>query len=197
MTGLLAATSVVNEFATGAGAATSWVVTLPTKHHYTDGTTGSGTTLNGKAIAPFSEWFAETATTNGKSCDNVSFTLYNREEGVATPSGTQFSPVVAGAGTELCYEANVINFNTGSVFGAGVNRLNVDTTSVGTAGWARLSFTESAAATVGLTSGNGDTIFGLPVIGFAAIVRDAGSAAVNYGSSTEHAITRKVTQPIL
>jgi hypothetical protein len=197
VSGLLAATSVVNEFATGAGAATSWVLTFPTKHHYTD-TTGP--------VAPFSERFDTTAAYNptefplvmtadgtaGKSCDNISLTLFNREEGTEVQvDNTKFSPYVpTSQDVSLCYEVNVVDFNSSSVFGTGTNRLGVNTSAVGSAGWAALSFTEAAAATAGLATGYGDTIFGLPVIGFAATVRDAGGAAVNYGSSTEHSYVR-------
>jgi len=198
VTSLLAAASVVNEFATGAGAATSWVLTFPTKHHYTDAYTGAGTTLGGTAIAPFSEWFAETATTNGQSCDNIGMSLYNREEGtIVSVDDTQFSPYNPSSPTvALCYEANVIDFNSSSVFGGNIldgkitNRLAVDTSGVGTAGWAQLTYNETAAATTGL---NG--ILGLPTIGFSAIVRDTGDATVNYGSATQHTIVRGYVAP--
>lgn len=196
VSGLLAATSVVNEFATGAGAATSWVLTFPTKHHYTDKV---------GPIAPFSERFDETiapGVKRGKSCDNIEVTLFNREEGTAAASGTSFSPAVPGETAEICYEANVVDFNNSSVFGPGTNRLSINTTDVGTAGWARLSFTEDAAATQGLSTCGGagqcgqDSILGLPVIGFAAVVRDAGGATVNYGSSIEHAMERSQTNTV-
>jgi hypothetical protein len=182
VTGLLSATSVINEFATGAGAATSWVVTFPTKHHYTDAYTSSGTS-SGTASAPFSDWFYS----DGKSCDNISMSLYNREEGtVVSVDDTQFSPYNPSNPTvALCYEANVIDFNSSSVFGAGTNRLAVDTSGVGTSGWAQVNFTETPAAVTGLNS-----ILGLPTIGFAAVMRDAESATVNYGSSAEHTYLR-------
>ena len=191
VTGLLAASSVVNEFATGAGAATSWVLTFPTKHHYTDKV---------GPIAPFSERFDEEiapGVKRGKSCDNIEVTLFNREEGTAAASGTSFSPAVPGETAEICYEANVVDFNNSSVFGAGTNRLSISTADVGTAGWARLSFTEAAAlagvSTCGGSGNCGDTLAGLPVIGFAAIVRDAGGAAVNYGSNIEHTYEKSYT----
>lgn len=196
VTALLAANSVVNEFATGAGASTSWVLTFPTKHHYTD---------NAGPMAPFSERFDTTAAFNdeliplvteatgtiGKSCDNIGLSLFNREEGtVQSVDNTQFSPAPAGgAPVALCYEVNVVDFNSSSVFGAGTNRLAVDTSGVGTAGWAQLSFTEAAA----IVGANG--VQGLPTIGFSATVRDAGGAAVNYGSSTEHTIVRGYVAP--
>jgi hypothetical protein len=186
---LLRATSVINEYATGTNASTSWVVTFPTKHFHTDNyTAGTGPSLPGTPDGGFSEWFPKfdqsynVLATGGKSCDNVGLNVYNREEGTFAPSGTQFSPVPAGSSVELCYEANVIDFNNSSVFGTGTNRLGVNTTTVGTAGWAELAFTEGPAVTAG----------GLPVIGFAAITRDTGAAIANYGSAVEHAYRKEL-----
>lgn len=181
---LLRASSVINEFATGAGAATSWVMTFPTKHHYTDSYTAvTGPTLDdGIPSGGFSEWFYNTPPTtgDGKSCDNIGLNIYNREEGTVQNLGnTNFSPAPTSEFVELCYETNVVDFNGSSVFGAGTNRLGVSTAAVGTAGWAELTFDEN-------------TLGGLPVIGFAATVRDAGGATVNYGSSTEHTYKRVV-----
>lgn len=183
VTNLLQATSVINEFATGGGnTSTSWVVTFPTKHHYTDAYTSLGTSP-GVASAPFSDWFYP----DGLSCDNIGMSLFNREEGtVISVDNTQFSPYNPSTPTvSLCYEANVIDFNSSSVFGTGTNRLAVDTSGVGTAGWAKLTFTETPAATTGL---NG--YLGLPTIGFSAIMRDGADATINYGSSTEHTTVR-------
>jgi len=187
---LLRATAVVNEFATGSGAATSWVMTYPTKHHYTDAYTAvTGPTFdNGIPTGGFSEWFYTPVTLlvpgavkNGKSCDNIGLSIFNREEGTILNLGnTNFSPAPTSASVEICYEANVVDYNGSNVFGAGTNRLGVSTASVGTAGWASLSFTEAPAIAAG----------GLPVIGFGATVRDAGGAAVNYGSSTAHSYRR-------
>lgn len=182
VTALLQADSLINEFATGGGnTSTSWVVTFPTKHHYTD---------NVGPFAPFSARFG--TPTSGKSCDDIALTLYNREEGTVIETGsTQFSPApVAGALPALCYEANVIDFNASSVFGVGTNRLAVNTSEVGAQGWAQLRFVESPAATTGL---NG--VFGLPAIGFAAIMRDGADATVNYGSSTAHTTVRRQAAP--
>jgi hypothetical protein len=179
---LLRADSIINEFATGAGAATSWVVTMPTKHHYTDSYTPvTGPTLAGVPSGGFSDWFY----TDGLSCDNVEMGMVNREEGrIQTVDNTQFSPYNPSNPTvALCYEANVIDFNSSSVFGTGTNRLALDTSGVGTAGWATLTFTEDG------------TFGGLPAIGFAAIVRDAGGAAVNYGSSIEHTFVKAPLVP--
>lgn len=181
---LLRASSVINEYATGTNASTSWVVTFPTKHFHTDAYTPfTGPSLPGTPDGGFSEWFPKfdqngnVLATGGKSCDNVGLAVFNREEGTFAPSGTQFSPTPAGSSVELCYEVNVIDFNNSSVFGTGTNRLGVNTATVGSAGWAELAFTEGPAVTAG----------GLPVIGFAAITRDTGAAIANYGSAVEHA----------
>lgn len=184
----LMATSVINEFATGSGAATSWVVTFPTKHHYTDSyTLATGTnTAAPTDYAPFSNRFVTDTDgsgpdATGKSCDKIGMTLTNREEGrVETVDNTNFSPKPpVSSSVDLCYEVNVVNFNSSSnVFGDGTNRLTVDTSGVGTAGWAELSFTSTNATTTGLQG-----FVGLPTIGFAAVMRDAGGASVNYGSA--------------
>lgn len=192
VTNLLQTTAVINEFATGGGnTSTSWVITFPTKHHYTDAYTSTGTVQSGAPVAPFSEWFY-TSSTSGKSCDNISMSLYNREEGtVVTVENTQFSPYNPSSPTvSLCYEANVIDFNSSSVFGGGTNRLAVDTSAVGAQGWAQVNFVEAPAAQTGL---NG--VLGLPAIGFAAIMRDGADATVNYGSSTQHTTVRSAYMP--
>ena len=164
---LLSADNVINEYASGSGAATTWVVTAPTKHFYTD-------KLETAVVkAPFANLFT------GTSCDQVTLAWYDRNEATAT-SGTHFSPYTPGSDS-LCYEANLIDFNGASVFGAGVNHKAIDTTSVGTSGWVNLSLTNT-----GNLSTDKTTVTGLPVIGFAAIVRDTGSAATNYGSSEMH-----------
>jgi hypothetical protein len=193
----LMSTGVINEFASGTGAATSWVITFPTKHYYTDALVDPaiGPTLeDGDANAPFSEWFYNGAG-DGKSCEPLSLAnLFDREEltSTAPPGRRRFSPVEYSTptGVNLCYEVNVVDFNSSSIFGAGTNHLGVDTTDIGTSGWMELSFIGTAATTVGLTGTDASavthTFVGLPVTGFAAMMRDRGSAVANYGSSTLH-----------
>jgi len=178
------ATSVMNEYVSG-GPATSWVVTFPTKHYYTDPAEGLSAPL-----APFASLFGDDGTAV-RSCDVVSIKYYNREEAENQGSGTQFSPVTTSYDS-LCYEANVIDFNGSSIFGSGVNHLALDTTGVGNNGWLRLSLTNanslssnpSAPGVASATAG------GLPVIGFAAIMRNSG--ADRYGSVSAHAYTSGV-----
>jgi len=177
VTALLSADNVINEYASGSGAATSWVVTFPTKHFYAD----LGTAID-PALPPFAQNFdydTGLGVLRGKSCDQVALAWWDRNEATAT-TGTHFSPYTPGSDS-LCYEANVIDFNGASMFGAGVNHKAIDTTGVGTSGWLNLSLTNT-----GTIGGADRVVTGLPVIGFAAIVRDTGSAATNYGSSEMH-----------
>lgn len=185
---LLMANSVINEYATGSGASTSWVLTFPTKHFYTDFyTSPAGTVTNTPAInQPFAYAFSGDTDGTGMSCDTVTISYVNREEG---PDGQESGTGFSGQGgtitqpKKLCYEVNVLDFNGSSVFGSGINRLPVDTSAAGTAGWASVSLNNTTDGGTGL-----NTYTGLPVIGFAATMRDAGGATVNYGSSTAHTI---------
>ncbi|TXG79896.1 MAG: hypothetical protein E6R14_10245 [Thermomicrobiales bacterium] len=172
---LLMANRVINEYATGgsdtSSAKTDWVVTFPTKHHYTD----DGLTA---VQPPFAQLFSPT----GASCDPISLSIYDREEKTQVNVGqTQFSPRPTGpSGASLCNEVNVLTFNNSAVLGSGV-QLSVDTSTVGTAGWAALTLTANVPL-LGYTR--------LPTIGFSAITRDNTADAGNnrnYGSGSDHA----------
>jgi hypothetical protein len=186
---VLSATNVINEFTSNSavGAATDWVVTFPTKHHYTDSTTAP-TTI---ARDPFGRNFAGTLSTAsalsitdgsnaaGQSCNDISITLTDREENRYTSNINDFSPRPTGSTEQICYEANIISFNNSNVLGGGINHKNVDTSNVGVNGWADLSFEATGNFTVG----------GLPVIGFAAITRNNASEVGNnrnYAVAEEH-----------
>jgi hypothetical protein len=177
---LLRAENVINEYTTGGNASSSWVLTFPTKNFYVDAYDSNGSVWNGTPTGGFSDWFftknGSGAVVDGKSCDDIAFDTSDREEKRVT-GGTDFSPKV-GESAALCYEANVIDFNNTNVFGTGINHNGIQ--AVGAAGWMDLSFDEAPAVTMG----------GLPVIGFAATVRDSGDATVNYGSSAPHAYVR-------
>ena len=171
---LLMATAVTNEFAAdGVGSMTSWVLTYPTKRHYTDGVS--------PAKAPFSQTFQDA----GKSCDLIDFRLFNRETVVPQPP-QNCGTCPTGSSIYLCHASNLVDFNGGRLFSIGENRLNAHTESVGTAGWLSVLLT----ATLGINGnhvsvGNG----GLPVIGFAAFVRNNAAEAGNnrnYGSTVTH-----------
>lgn len=190
---VLMATSLINEFTSNSavGAATDWVVTYPTKHHYTDSTT-SPTTV---ALDPFGRNFAGTlstaaalletdgSNTAGTSCNDISITLTDREENRYTSNINDFSPRPTGSTEQLCYEANVITFNSGNVLGTGINHKDISTANVGVNGWAEVS----------LEGVGSFTYDGLPVIGFAAITRNNAAEAGNnrnYAVAEEHSKRR-------
>jgi hypothetical protein len=177
---LLMADSLINEYASGgtdtSGAKTDWVVTFPTKHHYTD-----DGVVTSPAIAPFAEAFTPT----GQSCDPIGLSIFDREEKTQVSVGqNQFSPAPSGpSGASLCNEVNVVTFNAGAILGSSV-QLSVDTTTVGTAGWANLTLTGALPTLNGFT--------GLPAIGFSVIGRNNSVEAGNnrnYGSGQPHART--------
>jgi hypothetical protein len=111
---LLSMRSVVGEFSSGTNAATSWVLTQPTKH---------------------------IAGLDHTDCWPISMTLYNREEKTTVQvNATDFSPYTPGDTTvTLCPEASIIDFNGSGIFGTGANHKGVDTSSVGMSGWVNLS----------------------------------------------------------
>lgn len=199
---LITANSLINEYASGgtetSGARTDWVVTFPTKHHYTDSPISTFT--QAQTQPPFHQAFQPT----GQSCDPISLSLYDREEKTTTTvNSTDFSPRPTGpGGVSLCNEVNVLNFTNSTsplvVLGSSV-QLAVNTAPVGSSGWASLNLratdgTESPV--VGLWAATGLT--GLPAIGFSAIERnnsvDAGNNR-NYGSGSDHARTVVVAAP--
>lgn len=170
--------NVMNEFvldsATKSG--TDWVVTMPTKRFYV----GVGT---GNAPRLFQRNFNSTA----GSCDDVTLDLFDREE-FQRPGG--FSPPTPGLTNQICWEANVINFNnpnpavgSPSVVLGSTNSRNITTSFQN--GWMRMGFFPGsitapvhqlrapAGSTTFTTIAGGTsapttaTYFGLPVVGFA------------------------------
>lgn len=195
---------VINEYtSTTAGTtATDWVLTFPTKHNYVDdgGENEYTPAAPGVAIAPFDEWFAKNTTdltnVSGKSCVEVTLAQYDREEKTAAPSGTQFSPVTSAGRNELCNEVNVLSFNGSDVLGSSV-KYNINTSSVGQAGWMNLRLATGTGEGV-LAPVAGDTLLGLPVIGFGMVMRyntaEAGNNR-NYGVAQEHSFLRQAVAP--
>ncbi|WP_299773793.1 hypothetical protein [uncultured Pseudoteredinibacter sp.] len=182
--------SIANDFvlASGVNAETSWVVTFPTKREYVDST---------PATAPFTvPWSA----TNTQACEPISITYYNREEQGVAPDALDFSPTPPGAAPiSLCYEANVINFNSSDVLHAS-DRVTRKLDVVHDTGWLTLGMTVDAtnnrlapasSAPVGTTHING-----LPVIGFAAqkyVNGSVGGVLANYAGSVTHKGTVTLT----
>jgi hypothetical protein len=193
------ATDVINEFVTGGAStvtSTSWVLTFPTKHYYADPKDASCPAA-GPANAPFTTCFGVIGGV-AKAPDPVSDTYWNREEASTTtpPSGTNFSPYdpASPTGASLPHEVNVVDFNGSALFGTGANHLGIDTSDVANAaaGWMDMSLVN---ATTGLQSAGG-TLTGLPVIGFAAVLRDtAVGASANYSGVEQHSYTRTLLAP--
>jgi hypothetical protein len=162
--------AVINEFVldNNTGSTTNWVVTFPSKHHYVTGT-GSSAPFTGGALSPTG------------SCDDFAiadFNVWNREERKFDfGGGDQFSPPRANDLPTLCWEANVILWNSQNIFNS-TNTLSVPPTFEN--GWAKLFFHPLpglATTTSQLVQISGPvpslgavtsfTFAGLPAIGFA------------------------------
>lgn len=171
---------IINEFmldsATASG--TDWVITMPTKRLYVNGTT---------ALNPFLDTFG-----TGGSCDPITMLMYDREEGVST--GVKFSPLPAGQVSSLCWEANVVTFNNSNVLGS-INETNISTNY--TNGWLSMKLDQSATVNV-LTSIDAVPVsyYGLPAVGFAVQDYTNGNAApgvmATYGGNFNHKFTRNI-----
>jgi hypothetical protein len=170
---------VYNEFVLDSGtkSGTDWVVTMPTKRYYYN----PASAVDG--IIPVLYLFQRNFTSNG-ACDDILMDVYDREEAVV-PVTVGFSPPRPGAkANTLCWEANVISFNSTNVLGSKNNR-NITTTYQN--GWGDLQFpvpaggigetgapahklislTTTETSIYGTTQGGIATYLGLPVIGFA------------------------------
>ena len=188
----------------GTKSGTDWVLTFPTKRYYYD------------SQGEVSYLFQRNIDGANGACDDVSITVYDREETSATPQ-VGFSPSRPGKANTLCWEANVLTFNASQVLGSTNNR-NVTTTYQN--GWADLNFVLSSTAAFdgdfAHLQGNEETIvtpingssfpaevsyFGLPVIGFALESYNNGTLTEgdgtlvqsNYGGNFLHKGTRSIT----
>ena len=198
---------IYNEFVLDAGtkSGTDWVVTMPTKWAYYE------TDPTHKQLK-VSRLFQRNFTSTG-ACDDITFTKYDREEKVVKVSSS-FSPPPPTKTDSICWEANVITFNSSDVL-LSTNRLNATTTFEH--GWADMGFPPVTAGAIPATSlvhrlGGGQTTrialnngysdtwsaatyWGLPVVGFAAITYTNGNldgVLSNYGGNFNHKSTRDV-----
>lgn len=213
--------SILNEWSTNPaqGVATEWVVTFPTKGFYVDySATDEQAALidldsnaegvvalrreemdnGGEPYAPFeNEWDGT------QSCDEYSFTLYDRAEQSLDLGGVIISPTPSGVRPSLCFESNVITFNgitrLGSPMATVANRSNIDTSGLtNNAGWMDLTFdTPALTPTLAgeVTDGTPPIIgmIGKPVIGFILKVRTFPNSAAdqNFASAVEHGYRTK------
>jgi hypothetical protein len=162
-----------------------WVVTFPTKrfhvdtakHEWAGQATGRPGVPNGLA-PPFSSTF------NGQSCDDVGYTIYDREEQqIIRQDEPVFSPAPSTPGNQLCQEVNVLTFGASdtvtnvlkSPMGNGTLSGNIADLP-GANGWMQLNFTNAAGA--------------LPVVGFAVINRTEPTGILNESFIVDNAYKR-------
>jgi len=195
---------VFNEFVldTATKSTTDWVLTMPTKRYYYSGTIQLD---DGTLVNPVDYLFQRNFVATG-ACDDVSLSIYDREEQTkTTPPGFSPPPPTGRPGT-VCWEANVLTFNAGDAL-ASKNRLSVATDYQN--GWAALSFPVGTSSiyegqyhTLPMSSG---TFVGLPVIGFAVQTFNNGALALtdgktlvqsNYGGNFAHKYTRSISGPL-
>jgi len=184
--------NVINEFILDdlTRAATGWVLTFPTKNFYVNPPVGQNVVA--PAVPPFTQRFI----TNQGACETIELALFNREEGgVDTP--LDFSPSRPGEANTICWESNIITFNGENRIGSQLAQ-NVDVAQFGFQnGWMEVRFNSPDNA---LTSLDGDTYFGLPVVGFALVqhlnanLSVAGNTLLaNYTNLMPHKFTRSIS----
>ena len=209
---VLMRSNVMNEWSInpGLGVESYWVVSFPTKFHYVDSNAqptqaeidamvGGGPPAANPAflgdltadpvvvVPPFSTLWTDT----NRSCDTVTFRVYDRSEGSVSATGTSISPAPPIPPRALCNEVNVLSFSPeANLLGSAVAQaVDVSTlVSKQPFGWMNLAMPSGAANQLAATN----TFVGLPVTGFVLWSRDFGIAANNYGHLVDHAYQRNV-----
>ncbi len=224
---LLRARSIVNEWSVNPdlGVQSAWVITHPTKGFFVDrdkfdspqaavntlrfpGTLGPASIppiAVGGAMAPFAQNFsgANPPATGGRSCNQVGYRLYNRDEVDSSPSQTGVieSPSNPQPNLSLCYETNVIPFDEGNAVFSSVllpteisniyasieTVKNADPTMLKPFGWMRLDLDTDPAATAGRTTLRGP---GLPAVGFMLRQRVIPGTSDTYSDISDHSVRR-------
>jgi len=199
---VLMRTSVMNDFVTdpGLAAGTDWVVTFPTKNAYVSPDIDSDPdSADNNYLRPFTQDFKL-----GGACEEVGMQVYGREEEHSS-TGVDFSPPPPSGINTICWETNVLTFNSSNVLASELS-YNVDTTGVGANGWMRLGFdnvqTDTARdvdqnldATRQMVSDESITYVGLPVIGFGVqkyVNGNMGGVLSNYGGNFVHKYQRSI-----
>lgn len=213
---VLRARTVYNEWSInpGLGVSTDWVITHPTKAFFVD--RGASPQAANNAIrfpgapnlaqpaaplAPFVNAFAAP----GRSCNDVGFRIWNREEVEASPgsSGVVPSPAQPQPNLSLCYETNVIPFTNPTttaptvspVFGSVLLPQRLENVYQSTVlgkvapfGWMMLNLDTATAAQAAATTLNGN---GLPAVGFMIRQRVIPQSILDsYIDQAEHAYVR-------
>lgn len=206
---VLMRSNVMNEWSINPslGVESYWVVSFPTKFHYVDANAQptqaelDAMVSGGPATAPYDQPayvggpapFSTLWTDTNRSCDTVTFQVYDRSEGTVSATGTSISPAPPIPPRALCNEVNVLSFSpTANLLGSAVAQA-VDVSALVSQqpyGWLNLKL-PVVAGTNELADTN--TYLGLPVTGFVLWSRDFGVAANNYGHLVDHAYMRNVS----
>ena len=171
---LFMADGLYNEYLVDAalGARTDWLVTFPTKRFYVD-----PARVATKARAPFDALFGADTVLPGTSCSPVSPEVVSREEDMPVSSVISIPPPPAHV--SVCFETSVLTLAgtasaLGSVLLVATDAATSEIPDVNyRAGQILLDLTGQGNVLVAsshhvLVASNGDTLLGLPVIGFAA-----------------------------
>mgnify|MGYP000172442425 CR=1 FL=1 len=155
----------------------AWVISMPTKHYHVD--------LGLARLRPFSEPFED-----GQSCDEVEGFILDREENLVGKEDVDFSPRPDPLSDELCYETNVLNWNSSDMLRSQLVAHEI--TSPYKNGWATLTFTGDNAK----MHNRRNTYYGLPAIGFAAsrVANANVGVGAAYGISNEFQYARSVKE---
>ncbi|MCK9247024.1 MAG: hypothetical protein M0P11_08765 [Anaerolineaceae bacterium] len=195
---LFMSTSIANDYVIdpSINANTDWVITMPTKRFYVQST---------PALTPFTNSWAtsESPEPTAGACEQIVYEYWDREEAniapvdiVNPPLPSPLPPFIPTeiVGINLCTEVTVVSFGEDSALNASENiRLGLPTGEY-TEGWARISFDNLSTRVL---PGDGPTLRGLPVVGFAVFEYQNGSVGgvlSNYGSSATHKSEVGITQ---
>ena len=110
--------SIINEYIldSATSSQTDWIVTFPTKRAYVTAVAA----LPSAAVPPFTNNFPLAGT---GACDPYGAAVFNREEqipgsSVVSSNPSPLPPGVVVAGSQLCWEANVVPFQAASLLGS-------------------------------------------------------------------------------
>jgi hypothetical protein len=227
---ILRSRAIINEWSINPdlGVRSAWVVTHPTKGFFVDRNTFDSpqAAVNNlrfpsvagvaasvppigvtAALPPFRNIFQGTSPTagNGKSCNQVGFRLFNRDEVGKVPGvgGVSPSPAQPSPNIELCYEANVIPFDQGNdvfesvllpsqianLYAAIESARTADPTMLKPFGWMRLDLDTESTAKLGA---GGTTLAGpgLPAVGFMLRERVIPGTGDSYSDISDHSFIR-------
>jgi len=200
---VLMRSNVINDWSINPalGVESYWVISFPTKLHYVDANAqptaaeiaamvgGGPAAANPAYVGPPPAPFSTTWTDANRSCDTVTFQLYDRSEGSVSATGTSISPAPPIPPKALCNEVNVLSFSpTANLLGSAVAQA-IDVSGLVSKqpyGW--MNVVLPAGQLVGPTN----TYVGLPATGFVLWSRDFGNAANNYGHVVDHGYRRTV-----